>query len=89
MNIDLHFDNGQIGEISLRLKEIEGVPDNHADYEYLRNATAADKQSPVYQQRLQAIRRTFDIAWNKYLARTGQSPEDIQGFLNTIKDQGG
>ena len=81
-NIDVLYDNGVIGELSLRVRDVENVPDNHADFEWLRKA---DPNLTEYGVRKAAIRKTFDDAWNQYLTRTGHSEQDIQGWLDQIQ----
>jgi hypothetical protein len=81
-NIDVLFDNGVIGELSLRVRDVEDVPNNHSAFVWLRKA---DPDLPEYGVRLAATRKTFDDAWNRYLTRSGHSESDVQGWLDQIQ----
>ncbi|HEY9714505.1 MAG TPA: hypothetical protein V6C72_13645, partial [Chroococcales cyanobacterium] len=81
VQLDLLFDNGQIGEVSVRVRELEDVPDNHQDYEIIRTSAP---NSPEFKQAIRRSNGIFDQAYRAYLERTGQTEDDVRRYLNQV-----
>jgi hypothetical protein len=85
--MDVRYPNGQIAEYQITPKALADVPENHADYEYLRlhpDPTTPEEIAKVNEIE-QRSNRIFGEAWAKQLKQDGMSDEQVRQIIAQIQ----